>query len=650
MLDLTPILSRVFRGHCWVKTPDGPRRIAEPLDDGKVQLHLAGKRAYGACPIAPGTSTTRLALLDLDSHKGETPWEEMLSIAESITVQLQVREMNATLWRSSGGSGIHIFLLWDTEQDAFSVRESMRQVLADCLLASGTGGVAKGEVEIFPKQDAVPSDGYGSMFILPGAGKSEPIDTHGWPVSAPIPAIPKPERAPHTGEIHGLENLLAALDAIPNRDADSLDYDLWRNIVFAIHHATDGSDSGLALAHRFSSRSPKYDPAFLDERVWPYVRSDRDDAITARTIFHTARAYGFVEDVSDDFDVIADTPPVSTLRFEFVPVHQFAEGKPPMWIIKDVLPRAELGVIYGESGSGKSFLAIDMLASIARGTDWRGKKAMKGLRCGLIAAEGAGGVRGRFKAYAHHYNIKLEELDIAVLANAPNFMEKTDIVDLGNAMRAYGKLDVLVVDTLAQVTAGANENSGEDMGRVIGHCKTLHKVTGAMIILIHHSGKDASKGARGWSGIKGALDVEIEIIRAEHDRVATVSKMKDEEEGAEFGFKLLQVPFGENEDGEIITSCVIEHGPAVIKEKRAKGRKPGANEILVMRTVDDLLTVGNDEMLAVNDVIDAAVNQIPIAEGRRDRRRDVVLQAITTLRDAGRLKINAGYLGLVAAG
>jgi hypothetical protein len=170
---LMPLVERLHRGHCWLKTPDGPRRINERLDDFKLAEHVAGRKAYGACPIAPGSSVTRVALLDFDSHKGETPWPEMLETARTVAFALEQEGHTPILFRSSGGNGIHLYLLWDEPQDAFSVREMLREVLGALGYASGTGGVAAKQIEVFPKQDEVPADGFGSMFILPWAGKSE---------------------------------------------------------------------------------------------------------------------------------------------------------------------------------------------------------------------------------------------------------------------------------------------------------------------------------------------------------------------------------------------------------------------------------------------------------------------------------------------
>jgi predicted P-loop ATPase len=116
----------------------------------------------------------------------------------------------------------------------------------------------------------------------------------------------KPERVlPVGGAGVAFDTLRAALAAIPNEGERELDYDGWRNVIFAIHSETDGADEGLALAHEFSTRSSKYDADFLDNRVWPYARSDREGGITGRTIVAMAREHGWVEDVSGEFEVVA---------------------------------------------------------------------------------------------------------------------------------------------------------------------------------------------------------------------------------------------------------------------------------------------------------------------------------------------------------
>lgn len=642
-----PIVERCYIGHCWRKTSDGPRHIKERFSETLLSEHVMGGNAYGLCPIAPGTSATRVAVLDLDSHKGATDWTEMRRVADLIAVALEMDGYAPTLFRSSGGKGIHIYLIWDEPQDAYSVRGMLRGVLAACGFANGTAGVAEGEIEIFPKQDSVAPDGAGSMFILPLSGKSEALGPVTWPLSPNVPVLQKPPQPERVAtDAPELARLKSALDAIPNGPTDSLSYQDWHRVVCAVDHATGSSDEGRALVVEFSARSPKFDETFFSERVWGYLNSDRQGpVITERTLFGMAEQNGWLDpDIANDFEIVDEIQQTENnlKRFEFIDDIAFSAGKPPSWLIRDVLPQAELGVIFGASGSGKSFFALDLAGAISRGLDWRGKKTTQG-RVGYIAAEGASGFRNRIKAYCTQHEI--DTMGIKVLAAAPNLMEAKDVIDLGNAMRAAGPLDIVFVDTLAQVTPGANENAGEDMGRVIGHCGTLHTVTGAMIVLIHHSGKDAARGARGWSGIKGALNVEIEIVRSDNDRCATVSKMKDGTgEGDEYGFKLRTVPVGMDDDGEVISSCTLEYTQGNGKGVRQSEIK-GEVEKVVWQAVCDLVGPGGD-LPTANDVIDAAVGHLVHDTTKRDTRRQRVMRALDVLGSKGRLLIADGRVGL----
>lgn len=170
---LQPLVARLCTSHHW----RDHRHVDKPFGMQQLREHVAGTHKMGLCPIAPGESTCRVLLLDLDSHDGETPLEEMVRVARGLAAVLEFEHgVVPHLWRSSGGRGIHAIAVWDAPQDAYTVRETARNVLASSGFKAGTGGVARGEIEVFPKADAVPHSGYGSMFVLPFAGKSERLE------------------------------------------------------------------------------------------------------------------------------------------------------------------------------------------------------------------------------------------------------------------------------------------------------------------------------------------------------------------------------------------------------------------------------------------------------------------------------------------
>ncbi|USS45094.1 phage/plasmid primase, P4 family [Burkholderia glumae] len=339
---LEPIVSRVVTSHCWIKRNGAPSHIERPLTPERLAHHVNGGPAYGVAQIEPGAATTRVACLDLDSHRGETSWADMQATALAVMAALERGGLRPIPFRSSGGAGLHLYLLWDEPQDAYSVRCALRAVLAECGLADGVKGVAAGQVEVFPKQNSVPSDGFGNMFVLPLAGKSVPLDafelddmpkeyalTMDWPISAAVPHVER-EQIVAPGAIDvpvELSVLASALDMIPNAGPAELDYEQWRDVIFGIHHASRGSDAGLALAHQFSARSGKYNPQFLDERVWPHIgKSGADERapITGRTILHLAREQGWMEPIEDDFEVAARAESAAV----GAPVREVATSKP----------------------------------------------------------------------------------------------------------------------------------------------------------------------------------------------------------------------------------------------------------------------------------------------------------------------------------
>jgi hypothetical protein len=300
------------------------------------------------------------------------------------------------------------------------------------------------------------------------------------------------------------------------------------------------------------------------------------------------------------------------------------------WLIKGVLPRGDLVVIFGESGSGKSFFVLDIALALTRGHKWRGKRVTKS-RVVYVAAEGASGIPGRLMAYCKYHNLDYNDINLGVIRVAPNMLERGDAVAISKQILMAGGADVVIMDTWAQVTAGANENSGEDMGAALANCKGITKATGATIVLVHHSGKDSSKGARGWSGLRAAADGEIEISRDANSRMATVTKLKEGEDGQEFGFGLVSTVLGEDEDGDDITSMVLVEEVIPVRGP-AKEQPKGPWQLATMRAVQDLtdeLNRGPDRF----EIVTRVKSQTPVdasATGA-DRRTDNVARALLNM-------------------
>lgn len=431
-----------------------------------------------------------------------------------------------------------------------------------------------------------------------------------------------------------IEQCLAAL---PN----DLHYDDWLLVGMALHCETGGE--GFELWEEWSGNSSKYSNRDYNEERWRSFGKNGGASVTGRTLVKLANEHGAKISLNspaspDEFEELVeqalDAASTTGLRFTFEPVHQFSSAQALPWIIKGVLPQAGLAVVYGASGSGKSFAVLDMGFAIARGQAWRGKRTKQG-RVAYIAAEGAEGFRKRLAAYAIHHSVDLATVPMSVLDGAPNLMELKDAKDLAAGVMASGGADVIIVDTFAQTTPGANENAGEDVGKALGHCKRLHELTGALIVLIHHSGKDASKGARGWSGLRAACDAELEVVREGDARALRLSKNKDGEDGLQWGFALDIVQLGVDEDLDPITSCVAVE--AEIPVGGMSDRKLGAVEKVVNDVIQDFAKA-QTEGIEVGPVLAEAIKRMdPPQDGKRDTRKmraRRALEALTTGDDA----------------
>jgi hypothetical protein len=442
-----------------------------------------------------------------------------------------------------------------------------------------------------------------------------------------------PETGVSAGEPLGLTQ--AQIDkCLSVIDAD-IGHDEWLSVGMALHHETQGE--GFDLWNDWSELGSKYPGREVLLHRWSSFGKTHDRTVTARSLVHLANEHGAGINLNgpasaEEFEALVDEPSSETpgtTRFNFEPVHAFSSSQALPWIVKGVLPKAGLGVVYGASGSGKSFAVLDMGMAIARGAEWRGKKVKQG-RVAYIAAEGADGFRKRVAAYAQHNGVDLATVPMTVLSAAPNLLEKQDAVDIVKGIRASGGADLIIVDTFAQTTPGANENAGEDVGKALGYCKRINEATGAMVLLIHHSGKDASKGARGWSGLRAACDAELEVVREGDARALRLTKSKDGEDGLVWGFALEVVQLGVDEDLDPITSCVVVEAQVPVV-----GAGPARKLGVVEKVVNDVIqefAVAQTEGIEVGPVLAEAVKRMdPPTDGKRDTRKMRARKALESL-------------------
>jgi len=276
---------------------------------------------------------------------------------------------------------------------------------------------------------------------------------------------------------------------------------------------------------------------------------------------------------------------------------------PPLrWLVKGIIPDAGIGAIYGDSGTFKSFLILDALAHISNGRDWFGRR-VRAAPAIYVPFEGQGGVPNRIKAWRmaaqRNPNVLYSATPsdsvrshVAVIVEPMNLRERGDRDKLVATLTENGWAGgVLCIDTLAHASNGIDENSSA-MGEMLAIFRELQHRLGGVILVVHHSGKDQSKGMRGWSGLHAAMDF---VLECQHDKGAghrsakfVLTKVKDGATGMAFNFSMQVVQLGFDEDDDPITSlAVCATTDAVDPTPNAKASKKGIREIDAMTSAAD---------------------------------------------------------------
>ena len=321
--------------------------------------------------------------------------------------------------------------------------------------------------------------------------------------------------------------------------------------------------------------------------------------------------------------------------------------------IKRVLPSAGVAVIYGPPKSGKTFVVLDAAGAITEGRDWFGYRTRS---CAVvyIGLEGQAGLTQRWQAYSR---IKAQSRQAKLrFVTAPlSILASGDLAELADAVRAAECAGgVVIVDTLNAASPGADENSSVDMGRIIEGAKQLQREVGGLIWLVHHSGKDTGRGLRGHSSLTGAVDAIIEVTRDESGdrREWRVERAKDGPESDPWPFTLSVVELGEDGDGDLITSCVVEPKERETGQKEKRIKKPtGQNQVAALKAISLTLKnsseYGQGQAPAFRPCVtyeDALAAAMPCMAVEQTRQKERAKDAISRLIDGGSLAYYDGWV------
>lgn len=256
------------------------------------------------------------------------------------------------------------------------------------------------------------------------------------------------------------------------------------------------------------------------------------------------------------------------------------------YLIKRWIDRDAISMVYGDSNSGKSFFALDMAFHVASGIGWQGERVRKG-KVLYVAAEGGRGFSKRIKAIeearSQLYHAGKDHLFLLPVQIDLHGQEDAKAIIDGTPLQS---VSLLVIDTLAMSIGAGNENDAASMSQFITNLTLLKSHFKCHVMIIHHTGKDSAKGARGHSSLRAAVDTEIELTKAGEARLAQTQKQRDMEGGRRAAFTLKVVDLGIDDDLESITSCVVE--PTDPQDFKRKIQLRGFDQV-VLQALDDAL-------------------------------------------------------------
>lgn len=274
-------------------------------------------------------------------------------------------------------------------------------------------------------------------------------------------------------------------------------------------------------------------------------------------------------------------------RIQLIPFNEFKLGTQPRYLVKGLIPRVGLTVIWGKPKCGKSFWLFDLLIHVVMGWDYRGRRVRQGVVV-YCAFEGQSGLQARAQA------IRLtrlegndEEIPFFIMPVTLNLVRDHNALIAAIRTKLGGQIPVAIaLDTLNRSLQGS-ESSDADMAAYIGAVDAIRTAFECAVPVVHHCGHNEER-MRGHSSLPGAMEAEISVKRDAANRiVATVEAMKDGTAGLQIVSDLEVVEVGHDEDGDEITSCVVvpcDEAPTPQAQK--KGRPLGPEGLLALEALD----------------------------------------------------------------
>ena len=333
------------------------------------------------------------------------------------------------------------------------------------------------------------------------------------------------------------------------------------------------------------------------------------------------------EVVTTTFDPLPDEEPPILVPRQLLNIESWddIEDEPVEWLIDNVLPKRAFCALYGPPGSYKSFVALDIAEAVATGRAWMGREVQAAGAVLYICGEGFGGIGARIKACKMH-NRTQAGAEIYVIRAAINMRSSAEDFDLLVASikdlveKTGVQFELVQIDTLARAFGGGNENNSEDMGAFIHNAGRIQRMLNCAMMVLHHSGKDATKGLRGHSSLLGAVDTQLELMKIDAtpnpsspiagSGILTISKQKDGQDGVKIGFEMVKVEIQASQLGlaESQISLAVRASDEALKQemqqqavqREGKPRKLYGNQAAAYESIHDAIKK-NGHMTSVGE-------------------------------------------------
>ncbi len=283
-------------------------------------------------------------------------------------------------------------------------------------------------------------------------------------------------------------------------------------------------------------------------------------------------------DRQDAADEVAGASPRADLkvRERMLSLAQLRDMPRPVALIAGVFDLDSIVIAYGRRAAAKSLIAAAMTAAVALGERWHGSLVTQSPAI-YVVAEGASGTSQRYEAWqSEHAPLRQPPgpEQLLILPEAVNLMNGVSVAAFADAAVEMGA-KFIVFDTLARCMVGGDENSAKDAGVAIAHLDVIRRCTGACVLVIHHSGKDATAGGRGSSAFEAAADTVLEITNV--DGLVTIKCTKQKNHAEPLPIRLQLRPTGDS---------------AVLVNYRATAEGIGAGALETLTALSEITVTG----------------------------------------------------------